>query len=207
MGQDEAVTITAKDTEAGNTDTDVGMEVHSTAREHRGQGRNEECVMWSHENLRMSVYSKVDIDAQVEPSEGKCEMERGSTPRYLGRGDGRAEGGTHAAREGRNPACDRSDRESNWRTCTANEGRVTGSATLFERATTTDRGRRCEHRVWWIGWSQRFENMRRIWLTGRLQWFMWIGWHAQSGRRSRAKSTRTDVQFGGGGCREDFQPW
>ena len=118
-GQDEAVTRAAKDTKAGNTDIDVGMEVRSTAREHREQGINEECVMWSNEDWRMSAYSEVNIDAQEEPSEGKFEMKGDDTLRCLRRGDGRTEGEKHAAHEGLSPTCDRSDRESNRGTSTA----------------------------------------------------------------------------------------
>ena len=130
-------------------------------REHREQGRNEERVMWSHEGRKMSMYSKVNIDAQEEPSEGKCEMKRDSTPRCLGRGDNRTEGGKHAAREGRNPTCDQSDRESIRGTSLADEGRVSGSAImLFGRATTTDWGRRCECRIW------RMEPMVREHVAG-----------------------------------------
>ena len=49
---------------------------------------DEEHIMWSHKDRRMSVYSEVNIDAQVEPLEGKCRMKRDGTPRCLGRGDG-----------------------------------------------------------------------------------------------------------------------
>ena len=87
-----------EETEAGNIDTDIGMEVHSTVRENHGQGRDEERVMWSHEDLRMSAYSEVNIDAWVEPMEGKRGTERDGTPRCSGRGDGRTKGGTHAVR-------------------------------------------------------------------------------------------------------------
>ena len=89
VGQEEVVTRAAR-----NTDTDV----RSTAREHREQGRNEERVMWSHEGRKMSMYSKVNIDAQEEPSEGKCEMKRDSTPRCLGRWmvEPKAEHASHA---------------------------------------------------------------------------------------------------------------
>ena len=89
VGQDEAITRAAKDVEARSTDADVGMEDFSTMRENFEQGRNEERVMWSHEDRRMSVYSEVNIDAQVEPLEGKCGMKRDGMPRCLGRGDGR----------------------------------------------------------------------------------------------------------------------
>mgnify|MGYP007130497865 FL=1 len=57
VGQDEVVTRATKDTVAEDTATDVGVEVRSTAREHHEQGRNEERVMWSHEDQRMSAYS------------------------------------------------------------------------------------------------------------------------------------------------------
>ena len=55
-----------------NTNTDVEMEVRSTVRWHREQGRNDEFVMWPHQDLGMSAYLEVHIDAQVEPSEGNC---------------------------------------------------------------------------------------------------------------------------------------
>ena len=51
--------------------------------------------------------------------------------------------------------------ESNRRTDAVNEGRAVGSTTSFGRYTTTDRGRRCERRIWWIGW---------------LRWFGWKDW-------------------------------
>ena len=85
------------------------------------------------------------------------------------------------AREGRNPTCDRSHQESNRRTCTEDEGRVTGSATLFGRATTTDRGRRCERRIWQIGWRQR--------------WFVWKGWACS---KWKAKSSKVNEDNRGG---------
>ena len=116
--------------------------------------------MWSHEDLRMSAYLEVNIDAQVEPSEGKCGMKRDGTPRCLGRGDGLTEGEKHAAHEGWNPTFGRRDRESNRRACTVDEGRVTGSATLLGRATTSNRGRR---------------NVQRMWSIVRLRRFMWKG--------------------------------
>ena len=82
--QDEAVTRAMEDTEAGIPDTDVGMEVHPTMREHHGQGRNGERVMWSHEDLRRSAYSEVNIDVWVEPTEGKRGTERDNTTRCSG---------------------------------------------------------------------------------------------------------------------------
>ena len=130
MHQDEAITRATKDSEAGIPDADVGMEVHPTMREHHGQGRNGERVMWSHEDLRRSAYSEVNIDAWVKPMEGKHETEGDDMPRCLGRGDDWAEGGTYEVCEGWYPTCNRSGRESNWRTHTANKGRAIGSTTL-----------------------------------------------------------------------------
>ena len=57
------------------------------------------------------------------------------------------------------PVSVRSGRESNRRTCSVDEGRAVGSMTLFGRSTTTDQGRRCEHRIWWVGCSRWFEDM------------------------------------------------
>ena len=98
MGQDEEVTRGAKDTKAGNTDTNVGMEVRSTAKEPREQGTNEEHVMWSHEGLRRSMHSEDNIEEQGEPSNGRCRMKRDSTPRCLGRWmvEPKAEHASHA---------------------------------------------------------------------------------------------------------------
>ena len=55
----------------------------------------------------------------------------------------------------------RSGQESNRRTRAVDEGRAVVSTTSFGRSTTTDRGRRCERRIWWIGW---------------LRWFGWKDW-------------------------------
>ena len=70
MGQDEAVTRAAKDTKAGDIDTDAEMEVRSTAREHDKQGRNKERVMGSHTDRRTRKYSEDNDDTQEEPTEG-----------------------------------------------------------------------------------------------------------------------------------------
>ena len=99
--RDEPVTRAAKDAEEGYTDMDVGMEVCSIAREHRKQGRNKGRVMWSHKDLRANAYSKDNNDTWVEPMGGKRGTERGCTPRCLGRGGRRAEGGTHMTRYAR----------------------------------------------------------------------------------------------------------
>ena len=63
---------------------DVGLEVHSTMREHCGQGRNEEYIMWSLKDLGSSAYSTVDINARVEPSEGKRGTEGDDVLRCFG---------------------------------------------------------------------------------------------------------------------------
>ena len=68
------------------------------------------------------------------------------------------QGGEHAARKGQNPTCERSDWESNRGISMADEGKATGSATLFRMATTTNQGRRCESRIWRIGWNRRFKD-------------------------------------------------
>ena len=58
------------------------------------------------------------------------------------------------------PVSVRSGQESNRRTDAVNEGRAVGSTTSFGRYTTTDRGRRCELRIWWVGWSRWFKDVR-----------------------------------------------
>ena len=68
-----------EDTEAGNPRTDVGVEVRSTMREHRGQGQNEEHIMQSHKDLRKSSYSEVNIDAWIEPTKEE-RSDRGHRP-------------------------------------------------------------------------------------------------------------------------------
>ena len=49
----------------------------------------------------------------------------------MGRGDDRTEGGTHAAREGRNTANNRSDQGPNRRAYTVDKARAIGSATMI----------------------------------------------------------------------------
>ena len=53
------------------------------------------------------------------------------------------------------PVSARSGQESNRMT------REVGSMTSFLRSTTTNRGRRCERQIWWIGWRR---------------WFGWKDW-------------------------------
>ena len=84
VGQDEAVTRAVNDTEAGDVDTDVGMEVRSTAREHGKQGRNKERVMGSPMDRRMSAYSEENDDTREEPMEGTRRAERVGTSRCSG---------------------------------------------------------------------------------------------------------------------------
>ena len=81
------------------------------------------------------------------------------------------------------PVSARSGQESNRRTHTMDEGRAIVSMTSFRRSTTTDRGRRCERQIWWVGWSQRFKDVRRIW------WFGWKYWAC-----SKWKTKSTSVQ-------------
>ena len=100
--------------------------------------------------------------------------------------------------------------ESNRRTDAVNEGRAVGSTTSFGRYTTTDRGRRCERRIWWIGW---------------LRWFGWKDWACSKWKTKSTSVRRNSVDhrcqrshlftflgtyrrmcgFGGGGCRDDFR--
>ena len=77
--RDEAVTKTAK-----NPDTEVGMTVRSTAREHGKQGRNKECVMGPPTDRRTSTYSADNNDTRKEPTEGTHGAERVSTRRRAG---------------------------------------------------------------------------------------------------------------------------
>ena len=84
MGQDEAVTRAAKDTKAGDIDTDAEMEVRSTAREHDKQGRNKERVMGSPTDRRTSAYSKDHNNTREEPTEGTHGAERVGIPRCSG---------------------------------------------------------------------------------------------------------------------------
>ena len=157
------MTEVTKDAEAESTDTDIGMVVHSTVREHHRQGRNKEHVMWSLKNLGMSTYFKVDVDVRVEPSECKRGTKGDGASTCLGRGDGRVEGGTYEVHEGWYPTCDQSGQESSRRMHAVKEGGAIGSATSFGRSTKTGRGGRCECRIWWIRWSRWFEDMRWIW--------------------------------------------
>ena len=59
------------------------------------------------------------------------------------------------------PVSARSGQESNQRTCAVDEGRAVGSMKSFGRSTTIDQGRRCERRIWWIGW---------LWWFGLKDW-------------------------------------
>ena len=108
VAQEEAVTRAARN-------WSYALPRKSTA----SKGEIRKRVIWSHEDRKMSAYSEVNIDAQEEPSEGKFEMKGDDTLRCLRRGDGRTEGEKHAAHEGLSPTCDRSDRESNRGTSTA----------------------------------------------------------------------------------------
>ena len=144
--RDEAVTRAATD-----PDTEVGMTVRYTLREHDKQGGNKENIIGSPTDRRMSAYSADNDDTRKEPTQGTHGVERVSTQRRAGRGDGRTEGGTHAARKEQNPACIRSDLGLDRRAYTANKQRASGSMMTFARSTTADREGRCEHRTWWIG--------------------------------------------------------
>ena len=101
---------------AKDPNTEVGLTVRSTAREHGKQGENKECVIGSPTDRRTSVYSVDNDDTRKEPTEGPHGAERVGTRRRTRRGDSQTEGGTHAA----------------------NKGRAIGSMTTFARTTTTD---------------------------------------------------------------------
>ena len=140
--RDGVVTKAAKD-----PDTKVGMTVRSTAREHGKQRENKERIIGSPTDRRTSAYSANNNDTRKEPTEGAHGAERVGTRKRAGRGDGRTEGGTHATRKGRSPACIRSDRWLDRRTYAANKWREIGSMMTFARSTTADREGRCEHRT------------------------------------------------------------
>ena len=174
--RDGAVTKAAKD-----PNTEVGMTVRSTTREHGKQRENKERVIGSPTDRRTSAYSADNNDTRKEPTEGTHGAKRVGTRRRAGRGDGRTEGGPHATRKGRNPARIRRDRGLDRRAYAANKRRA--------RSTTAGREGRREHRTWWIGWSRCFGNMRRIWRTGRLRWSLWKG---RACSKWKTKSSKVD---------------
>ena len=193
----EAITRASRD-----TDTEVGMTIRSTTREHGEKGESEKRVMGSSKDRSTSTHSEGNIDIRGKPTEGKRGAERVGTPRC-------------AARKGRNPAC---DRERIRRIYEADKGRATGSATAFGR---TERGGKHGHRirrvgcsrwfkdprwtwrigwrqrlgehrrVWRIGWRRRFETIRRGWWTGRRRWFVWTGWSCSKWKTKPGGPTRT----------------
>ena len=160
--------------------------------------------MGSSKDRSTSTHSEDNTDVRGKPTEGKRGARRVGTPRC-------------AARERRNPACIRRDRESIRRLYEADKRRATGSATAFGR---TDRGRKRGHRkrrsgcrrwfeetrwtwrigwrqrlgerrrVWRIGWSRRFETIRRRWWAGRRRWFVWTGWTSSKLKMKPGKPTR-----------------
>ena len=171
-----AVTKAAKD-----PNTEVGMTVRSTTREHDKQRENKEREIGSPTDRRTSAYSADNNDTWKEPTEDTHGAKRIGTRRRAGRGDGRTEGGPHATRKGRNPARIRRDRGLDRRAYAANKRRA--------RSTMAGREGRCEHRTWWIGWSRCFGNMRRIWRTGRLRWSLWKG---RACSKWKTKSSKVD---------------
>ena len=92
VSRDEAVTRSAKD-----TDTDVGMEVRSTMREHGEKGRSEERVMGSRKDRRTSAHSVNNDDTRKGPMEGMHGAERVGTPKCSGCGGGQTNGARNPA--------------------------------------------------------------------------------------------------------------
>ena len=126
----EAITRASK-----GTDTEVGMMVCSTPREHEKQRKGGKRAKRSSEDRSTSTHSESKIDIRGKPTEGKPGKGKVGTRRRAERGDGRTEGGTHAARVRRNSRCVRSDRG-------------------LDRGTyAAEREGRYEHRIWWIGWK------------------------------------------------------
>ena len=162
-----------------DTDTEVGVMVRSTAKEHGKRRKGEERVMGSPKDQRNNAHLEGNIDVRGEPTGGKRKAERVGTPRCSACGGDRAKGGTYAAHKGRNPACDRRSRERIRRTYTADKARETGSTTTFGRI---GQRRRRARRIWRIGWRRRFGDEHRIWRIGWSWWFeetrwtWWIGW-------------------------------
>ena len=85
-GKPESEGTTA--TKEEETDTEVGMMVRSTAREHGEQGRSEKRIMRLPKDRRMSAHPEVDIDVWVGPNrrtyaennEKKCRRMNRSSP-------------------------------------------------------------------------------------------------------------------------------
>ena len=183
-----ATSEVAEDSEAESTDAEVGEATYLFERV-RGAERNTKRVMGSSKDRSTSTHSEGNIDVRGKPTEGKSGAERVGTPRC-------------ATRKGRNPACDRRDRERVRRIYEAGKGRATGSATACGRTERGGkRGHRVwrigwsqrfgdEHRIWWIGWSRRFETIRRRWWTGRRRWFVWTGWACSKWKTKPGKPTR-----------------
>jgi hypothetical protein len=45
--------------------------------------------------------------------------------------------------------------------------------------------------LWWIGWSPCFKSMRRVWRTGRRRWSVWNGWFCSKWKTKSSMTTRT----------------
>ena len=76
--------------------------------------------MGSSKDRSTSMHSEDNIDIRGKPTGGKHGAGRVGTPRCV-------------ARKGRNPACDRRDRERIRRIYEVDKGRAKGSATAFGR--------------------------------------------------------------------------
>jgi hypothetical protein len=186
----------AEDSEVGSTDADVGEATYLYGRV-RGAGRKTGRAMWPRKGQMMRTGM---IGKRERPMEGKHPANRVSTPRYVARGRP-------------NPACDRKGRGSVWLANEEGKGRKTGSTTAFGRAEQDGRnGHRIWHIgwrqrfgrnrwAWWIGWSPCFESMRRVWRTGRRRWSVWNGcfcskWRTKAGVPTRQRRSRLPVEYG-----------
>ena len=154
--------------------------VCSTPREHEKQRKGGKRAKRSSEDRSTSTHSESKIDIRGKPTEGKPGKGKVGMRRRAERGDGRTEGGTHAARVRRNSRCVRSDRG-------------------LDRGTyAAEREGKYEHRTWWIGWSRRFRDKYRIWWIGWKEW-IYSEWRITSS--DNFGTYRRMCGFGGGECR------